>query len=75
MELAILETINYLIILFQRYLDPKNPRHAKEEAETLIALSDADRDGRISLSEILANMDLFLASKMVGTAQSFHDEF
>lgn len=57
------------------YIDPKNPRHALEEAETLVTLSDNDHDGSLSLSEVLSKMDLFLGSKMVDIAKSFHDEF
>ncbi|KDR09191.1 45 kDa calcium-binding protein isoform X2 [Zootermopsis nevadensis] len=57
------------------YNDPKNPRHAHEEAVALLVLSDADHDGSLSLQEILNKMDLFLGSKMVDTAYSFHDEF
>lgn len=57
------------------YIDPINPRHAREEAETLIALADVNHDGALSLVEILNKMDLFLGSKMVDTAKSFHDEF
>ncbi|PSN30042.1 hypothetical protein C0J52_28038 [Blattella germanica] len=57
------------------YIDPKNPRHAREEAETLLVLSDVDHDGNLSLREIFNKMDLFLGSKMVDTARSFHDEF
>ena len=59
----------------QMYIDPKNPRHAREEAATLLVLSDSDHDGSLSLWEILNKMDLFLGSKMVDTAGSFHDEF
>ncbi|PNF13957.1 hypothetical protein B7P43_G08675 [Cryptotermes secundus] len=57
------------------YIDPKNPRHAREEAETLLMLSDTNHDGSLSLQEIFNKMDLFLGSKMVDTARSFHDEF
>lgn len=57
------------------YIDPKNPRHAREESETLIALADVNHDGVLSLVEVLNKMDLFLGSKMVDTAKSFHDEF
>lgn len=57
------------------YIDPKNPRHAREEAETLVALADINHDGHLSLSEVLSKMDLFLGSKMVDIAKSFHDEF
>jgi len=59
----------------QMYIDPKNPRHAREEAETLLLLSDTDHDGNLSLREIFNKMDLFLGSKMVDTARNFHDEF
>lgn len=62
-------------LLFQMYIDPKNPRHAKEEAETLVVLADMNHDGKLSLLEVLNKMDLFLGSKMVDTARSFHDEF
>ncbi|XP_046396322.1 45 kDa calcium-binding protein-like isoform X3 [Ischnura elegans] len=58
-----------------KYIDPSNPRHAREEAETLMVLSDADHDGHLSLREVLNKMDLFLGSKMVDAARSFHDEF
>lgn len=57
------------------YIDPINPRHAREEAETLIALADVNHDGVLSLVEVINKMDLFLGSKMVDTAKSFHDEF
>lgn len=57
------------------YIDPKNPRHAREEAETLIALADVNHDGAVSLTEVLNKMELFLGSKMVDAAKSFHDEF
>ncbi|XP_071451082.1 45 kDa calcium-binding protein [Hetaerina americana] len=58
-----------------KFIDPSNPRHAREEAETLMVLSDADHDGHLSLREVLNKMDLFLGSKMVDAARSFHDEF
>ncbi|XP_014290081.1 45 kDa calcium-binding protein [Halyomorpha halys] len=57
------------------YIDPRNPRHAREESETLVTLADTDHDGKLSLQEVLAKMDLFLGSKMIDTARSFHDEF
>ncbi|KAK6620715.1 hypothetical protein RUM43_011010 [Polyplax serrata] len=56
------------------YVDPKNPRHAKEEADTLIELADVDGDGRLSLDEIFNKMDIFLGSKMIDAGDSFHDE-
>lgn len=57
------------------YIDPRNPRHAIQEAQHLITLSDMNLDGKLDLSEILSKMDLFLDSKMVDTEKSFHDEF
>lgn len=72
-KISICSTI--VILYFQMYIDPKNPRHAREEAETLVALSDTDHDGKLNLSEVLSKMDLFLGSKMIDTARSFHDEF
>ena len=60
---------------FQMYIDPRNPRHAIQEAQHLINLSDTNFDGKLNLSEILSKMDLFLGSKMVDTEGSFHDEF
>lgn len=57
------------------YIDPRNPRHAIQEAQQLIELSDVNEDGELSLQEILNKIDLFLGSKMVDTEKSFHDEF
>ncbi|KAK5645804.1 hypothetical protein RI129_004268 [Pyrocoelia pectoralis] len=57
------------------YVAPQSPRHSEHEAEALLALADSDHDNMLSLEEILAHPDLFLKSKMVDTAQSFHDEF
>ena len=57
------------------YVDPKNPNHARAEARNLIELVDADKDGSLSLDEVLASKDIILGSKMVDTGQSLHDEF
>ncbi|XP_031830063.1 stromal cell derived factor mayday isoform X2 [Nomia melanderi] len=57
------------------YIDPRNPRHAIQEAQHLISLSDTNMDGKLNISEILNKMELFLGSKMVDTEGSFHDEF
>nr|XP_050846044.1 45 kDa calcium-binding protein isoform X1 [Vespula vulgaris] len=57
------------------YIDPRNPRHAIQEAQHLISLSDINHDGKLNLPEVLSKMDLFLCSKMVDTEKSFHDEF
>jgi hypothetical protein len=61
--------------MFQNYVDPQNPNHAKIEARNLIELGDTNHDGKLSFTEVLDNVDLFLGSKMVNTGQSFHDEF
>lgn len=57
------------------YIDPRNPRHAIQEAQHLIDLSDTNHNSRLTLSEVLSKADLFLGSKMVDTEKSFHDEF
>ncbi|XP_047121674.1 45 kDa calcium-binding protein isoform X1 [Schistocerca piceifrons] len=57
------------------YMDPRNPRHARQEASQLLQLADTDADGAVSLMEVLAHAGPFLNSKMVDTARSFHDEF
>lgn len=59
----------------QSYLDPRNPRHAHLEAESLIQLSDTNKDRQLSMNEILAAADIFLASKVIDTETNFHDEF
>lgn len=58
-----------------RYVAPQSPRHSEHEAEALLALADTDHDNALTLYEMLAHPDLFLRSKMVDTARSFHDEF
>lgn len=70
-----LKYIDNLIKSLQAYIDPRNPRHAIQEAQHLIELSDVDHDGRLKLSEILSKTELFLGSKVVDTEGSFHDEF
>ncbi|XP_044007715.1 45 kDa calcium-binding protein isoform X2 [Aphidius gifuensis] len=57
------------------YIDPRNPRHAIQEAQHLIDVSDTNHNKRLTLSEVLSKADLFLGSKMVDTEKSFHDEF
>lgn len=57
------------------YIDPRNPRHAIQEAQHLITLSDTNLDGKLNLVEVLSKMNLFLGSKMIDTEKSFHDEF
>ncbi|XP_030750181.1 45 kDa calcium-binding protein [Sitophilus oryzae] len=57
------------------YVAPQSPRHSEHEAEALLAIADGDHDNMLSLNEILAHPALFIKSKMVDTARSFHDEF
>jgi len=57
------------------FVAPQSPRHSEHEAEALLSLADSDHDNTLSLDEILTHPDLFLKSKMVDTARSFHDEF
>ncbi|XP_075146002.1 stromal cell derived factor mayday isoform X2 [Haematobia irritans] len=57
------------------YVNPKTPRYALQEAATLFSLCDENRDNRLTLKEMLSNSEIFLTSKMIDTAQSFHTEF
>jgi len=57
------------------YVDPKNPNHARAEARNLIELVDTDKDGALSLDEVIAGKEIILGSKMVHTGESLHDEF
>jgi Ca2+-binding EF-hand superfamily protein len=57
------------------YVDPHNENHAHLEADNLIQLADENSDGKLSMSEVLDNAELFLGSKMVDTGRNFHDEF
>ncbi|KAI8124410.1 45 kDa calcium-binding protein [Lucilia cuprina] len=57
------------------YVNPKTPRYALQEAATLFSLCDENRDGKLTLKELIANAEIFLTSKMIDTAQSFHTEF
>lgn len=57
------------------YNDPENPVLAKREARELISLADLNGDGKLSIKEILSKKDIFMGSKMIDTAKSFHDEF
>lgn len=62
-------------LFLKSYLDPRNPRHAHLEAESLIQLSDTNKDNQLSMNEIIVSADIFLASKVVDTETNFHDEF
>lgn len=64
-----------LLFVLQRYIDPRNVHHAEKEALTLLATADSNQDGVLTLPEVLAQSHIFMASKMVDAARSFHDEF
>lgn len=66
---------NFWLCFSQNYIDPRNPNHAKIEAKNLLDLGDTNGDDRLSLKEVIDNLDLFYGSKMVNTGLSFHDEF
>ncbi|XP_055715258.1 45 kDa calcium-binding protein [Phlebotomus papatasi] len=57
------------------YIDPRHPRHSLQEAATLFSLADANRDAKLSIEEVLAQAGVFLASKMINTAENFHEDF
>nr|XP_040219526.2 45 kDa calcium-binding protein [Anopheles coluzzii] len=57
------------------YVDPRHPRYAIQEASTLFTLADANKDKKLLMHEMLAKSAIFISSKMVHTAESFHDEF
>lgn len=57
------------------YVDPRHPRYAIQEASTLFNLADKNADRMLTLPEIIAKSSIFISSKMVNTAESFHDEF
>uniref|UniRef100_A0A6J0RKM3 45 kDa calcium-binding protein n=1 Tax=Bactrocera dorsalis TaxID=27457 RepID=A0A6J0RKM3_BACDO len=57
------------------YVNPKTPRYALQEAATLFSLCDENKDGRLTLNELTENAEIFLTSKMIDTANSFHTEF
>ncbi|XP_018026665.1 45 kDa calcium-binding protein isoform X2 [Hyalella azteca] len=57
------------------YRDPRHPHHSRLEADRLFAAADTDADGSLSLPELLTHSSLFVSSKMVDVAGSFHNEF
>ncbi|KAG7153852.1 45 kDa calcium-binding protein-like [Homarus americanus] len=58
-----------------RYIDPRNIHHAEKEAVNLLSAADTNQDGVLTLVEVLAQREMFMRSKMVDAAKSFHDEF
>ncbi|OQR70989.1 reticulocalbin-like, partial [Tropilaelaps mercedesae] len=57
------------------YNDPMNALHAKREAQELIRKADANKDGKLSLKEVLNRSHIFIGSKAVNTAKNIHEEF
>lgn len=57
------------------YLNPYNSIHAQTEAGRLIEHADEDKNGRLSLAELINNVDYILGSKLVNSVNNFHDEF
>ncbi|XP_068237144.1 45 kDa calcium-binding protein-like [Palaemon carinicauda] len=58
-----------------RYIDPRNIHHAEKEAVSLFSAADSNQDAVLTLKEILAKKEVFMVSKMIDAARSFHDEF
>ncbi|KAH8280066.1 hypothetical protein KR018_004521 [Drosophila ironensis] len=57
------------------YVNPKTPRYALQEAATLFSLCDENKDELLTFKEMADNAEIFLQSKMIDTANSFHTEF
>lgn len=57
------------------YIDPRHPRHSLQVAAGLFEMADSDGNQRLALDEVLAQATWFIESKMIRTAESFHDEF
>ena len=58
-----------------QFLDPKSQHWAKDEATTLLAQADKNKDMMVSMEEMFARADIFLMSKLVSADLSFHGEF
>lgn len=57
------------------YIDPRHPRHALQESALLFEVADSDGDGRLRWDEVLPQATAFVESKMIGTAENFHDQY
>lgn len=58
-----------------QYIDPRNPRHANQEANNLFMVADTNHDNILTIQEMLSKSEIFLASKMISAFDSLHDEF
>ena len=59
----------------KRFLDPKHPQHAVNEANYLVTAPDRNGDGKLSEKEMLINYHLFTGSSLSNFASLLHDEF
>lgn len=57
-----------------KYSNPRNPQHAKHEAEELVFLADGDKDGKLNLEEVLSHKAIFFDSSVMNPARNLHDE-
>lgn len=64
-----------MFVYFQDYLDPRNPQQARSEASNLIQMMDDNKNGRLSLQEVMKHKDIFITSKVVDVKRNLHDEF
>lgn len=58
-----------------QYIDPRNFRHARQEAKNLFNIADVNSDNLLSMQEVFNKFDIFLASKMIRAFDSLHNEF
>lgn len=58
-----------------QFVDPRNSRYAIQEAVTLFALADNNKDKKISLDEMINKQDVFMTSKFISLVENFHNEF
>lgn len=63
------------VVFPQRYVDPRNIHHAEREAVNLLSAADTNYDSVLTLAEVLGKREMFMRSKVVDAAKSFHDEF
>jgi len=57
------------------YTNPRNSQHAKREVRDLMELADTNRDGRLSLDEVLQQKAAFFGSGLINAGRNMHDEF
>jgi len=58
-----------------QYTNPRNSQHAKREVRELMELADANRDGKLSLDEVLNQKAAFFGSGLMNAGTNMHDEF